>query len=225
MKRLKKTIISVTAVLMTLLCSVTAFAESSSYKLLESTMAVFGKDLVYMPDQQLYHFTAAGEASVELSVKDALYFYIIVGSDNSRSNGVTDNGVNSGCSLRIECLDENRECVSPVYAVLEVPADHVLHRYSIGSDTKYAGLPENVKWVRVSFSAQDSRQYIRAMEIKSSDTAARDMTLTEWEEHTLGNINAETTKADYWIMVGLVAAVAVIMLVFSKARNKIKKDK
>ncbi|MBQ9383544.1 MAG: hypothetical protein IJT87_04855 [Ruminiclostridium sp.] len=214
-----------TVFLMLLICSVTAFAEKNSYKLLESTMAVFGSDLVYMPDRQMYHFTGAGEASVELSVKDTLYFYIIVGSDSSASNGVTDNGVNSGCSVRVECLDENGERILPYFAVLEVPADHVFHRYSIGSDTMYAGLPENARKVRVSFSAQDSRQYIRSMEILSDDTMARDMSLTDWEEHILGNINAETTKADYWIMVGLIAAVALIMMIFAKARNNIKKGK
>ena len=223
MKRLTAALLAAALLFM---CSITVSADNNSYKLSESTMSIFGgESFEYMPEQQMFHFTAAGEASVELSVKDALYFYIIAGSDNSPSNGVTDNGVNSGCSVRLECLDASGERVMPSYPVLEIPADHIFHRYSIGKDTMYAGLPDDVSKIRVTFTAYDSRQYIRAMQIMSDDTAARDMSVTEWEIHDLGNINAQTTKADYFIMVGFIAAVSLIMMIFAKVRNKMKKGK
>ena len=223
MKRLTAAVLAAAFIF---LCSLTACAETNSYKLSETTMNIFGGDgFVYMPDQQMFHFLSGGEASVELSVKDALYFYIIAGSDYSPSSGVTDNGENSGCSVRLECLNDSGENVMPAFPVLQIPADHLFHRYSIGKDTMFAGLPEDVSKVRVTFAAYDTRQYIRAMQITSDDTAARDMSVSEWEIHDLGNINAQTTKADYFIMVGAVAVVALIMMIFAKVRNNIKKGK
>ncbi len=222
---MKKAVSIVFAVLFFMAAGFTAYAENS-YRLLDSNKDILGGNIVYQPEQQIFRLTKGETYSVELSADRGLYFFVTVGGyESANGSGSADNGIRCGCEIRLDCYDSEGEVITPVYDTIFTEADGVFCRWSIGSDDMYSGLPENTKKVRLTIKADAERQYIKALEMHTSDTVALNKTLREWESHKLGNINAQTTLADYWIMVGFVAAVAAVMIVFRKIRDSIRNKK
>ena len=210
--------------LFTVLCSITASAQDYIFELTPDIVSD-NSAVEYMPEQQIYHFTESGDISAKVPVYGGIYLYVTLGGYHSEANGVTDNGINSVCHITLTCLDENGEVakVSRNTKVVLVPADGTFRRYSLGSEDMYMGLPEEVKTVSLTVYGENSTAYVRNIYITSSDTAARDMTSQDWEVHSMGNINAQTSRTDYIIMVGFVCAVALIMMIVAKVRQKYKK--
>ncbi len=222
---MKKAVSIVIAVLFFMLSGFTVYADNS-FRLLDSNKDILGGSIVYQPEQQIFRLTKGETYSVELSADRGLYLFITVGGYESGSgSGAGDNGINCGCEIIPECFDKDGNIIAPAYAKLFTPADGTFSRYRIGADDKYSGLPEGTEKIRLTINAVGDRQYIRALEIHTSDTKAMDLSLREWESHKLGNINSETTRADYWIMVGFVVAVAAVMIIVRKARDNSRKKK
>lgn len=222
---MKKAISTVLAVLFFIASGITAYAENS-YRLLDSNKDILGGSIVYQPEQQIFRLTKGETYSVELSADRGLYLFVTVGGYESGSgNGEADNGINYGCEIRLDCYDAGGEMISPAYDKVFTGADGTFSRYSIGAGDKYSGLPDGTEKIRLTINAVGDKQYIKALEIHTSDTVAVNMSDREWEIHRLGNIDAQTTRFDYWIMVGFVVAVAAVMIVFRKARDNIRKKK
>jgi|GEM_PF-3280135 len=225
---MKRIVSLLLTVLFALLSAVSACAEESSFILAESTLPELGCDkLVYMPEQKIYHFTEKTEASIEIPVAAAIYAQVILGGYKSASNGVTDNGVNCVCSIKTTFFDENGEelLIGSGAELVIVPADGTFHCCNIGSMDMYAGIPDNVSKVKITVSAENDTAYLKSLVIASSDTKARNMSAWSWEHNPVGNINAQTSRADYFIMIGFVFAAALIMFAVKKARDRIKKGK
>ena len=210
--------------------AVCASAQAASFELTENTMSQLSPELLeYMPEQRFFHFLNSGSVSAEIPVSGGIYLYITAGGYHSPANGVTDNGINRVCVVKLTFFDENDEVVVMPFnnsdAVINIPADGMFHRWSIGNDAMYAGLPDNVKRAVLTVSAENDTAYIKSMYIGSSDTTARDMSALEWTVNDMGSINAQTSRADFLIMLGFVCAVAVIMMIFAKFRKKYRKGK
>lgn len=210
-------------------CSIAASAEENEFMLTPETMSSLGCDsLEYLPEQKIYHFTGRDSVEVRLPVSGGIYAYVAAGGYHSSSNGVTDNGVNCVCTINLSFFDENGERVIEEdlgAAVICIPADGVFHRWSVGTDTMYAGLPENVKRMTLTVSGMNDTAYIKSLYISSSDTKARDMSALKWEVHDVGNIDAHTGTMQRIIMIGFICLVAAVMMIFAKIRGKYKKGK
>ena len=215
----------ISAVIFAVCAAVSASASGSSFVLSEETASQLGGSITYQSEQRIYRLTQGDSYTAEIPASSAVYMFVVIGGYESGSgSGDGDNGVSCGCEIIPVCVDKNGGIIS-AYDKVFTPADGTFGRYSIGADDKYSGLPDGTDRIRLTIKAVGARQYIRALEIHTSDTIAADLTLREWETHTLGNINAQTTRADYWIMVGFVAAVAAVMIVFAKLREKYRKGK
>jgi hypothetical protein len=207
-------------------CSITAGAYDDAFTLTPGTLPELGCDgLEYMPEQKIYHFTKAGSAVVDMPVSGGIYAYVTAGGYYSASNGVTDNGENCVCTIKMTFFDENGDKVIVPHGdpIILIPADGAFHRWSIGSDEMYCGLPENVKRVNLDVGAQNDTAYIKSLYISTSDMIARDMSAHKWEVHDVGNINAQTGTVQRIIMIAFICAVAGIMMIFAKVRSKYRK--
>ena len=207
---------------------ITASAAESAFMLSPENVRETGGSLEYLPEQKIFRFTRRDSVQTELPVSGGIYAYVIAGGYHSESDGVTDNGVNCVCTVDMKLFDENGEqVISPELgsAVLIIPADGAFHRWSIGSEDMYAGLPENVKRVCLTVSGMNDTAYIRSLYLGSSDTKARDMSALKWEVHDVGNIDANTGTAQRIIMIGFICAVAAVMMIFAKVRGKYRKGK
>lgn len=226
MKRLVSLLL---AGLFAVMTAVSAGALESSFVLSESTMSELGTDVLeYKPEQKIFHFKEYGSVSAEIPVSGGLYVYVIAGGYRSDSNGVTDNGVNHVCDISVDCFDsEGNEVMFPgvSHVIAMCPADGVFYRCAVGSQDMYAGLPENVSKVRLTVTGLNDTAYIKSMCLVSDDTKARDMSDTLWAQASAGNINAQTRPIDYYIMVGIVFLIALIMFGFKKWRDRIRKGK
>ena len=225
-----KRLIAVLLCALFLFCfGITASALGSEFTLTPETVTELGcGSLEYLSEQKIYHFTGRDSAQIEIPVSGGIYTYVIAGGYHSESNGVTDNGVNCVCSLNIMLLDENGEqVISPDLGspVICIPADGAFHRWSIGNDEMYAGLPENVKSVKLTVSGENNTAYIKSLYISSSDTQSRDMSALKWEVNHLGNIDAQTGTMQRIVMIGFICLVAAVMMIFAKVRGKYKKGK
>ncbi|MBO6230776.1 MAG: hypothetical protein J6O50_09425 [Ruminiclostridium sp.] len=208
--------------------NVTAFADNNSFRLTAENMQELDGDcLEYMSEQKIYHFTKAGSVSAEIPVSGGIYAYVTAGGYRSPANGVTDNGVNRVCTVKMTFFDENGEVVVVLHAdpLIMIPADGVFHRWSIGSDEMYSGLPDNVKKMCLTVTGVNDTAYIKEIYIASSDMVARDMSALNWETHEVGNINAQTGTVQRIIMVAFVCAVAAVMMLAVKLRDYYKKRK
>lgn len=226
MKRLVSLLI---AGLFAIISAVSAGAAESSFILTESTLAELGSDILeYKPEQKIFHFKGYGSVSTEIPVSGGIYLYVTAGGYRSDSNGVTDNGVNHVCDISVECFDnDGNEVMFPgvSHAIAMCPADGVFYRCSVGSQDMYAGLPDNVSKVRLTVTGMNDTAYIKSICIVSDDTKARSMAEAGWQQNTVGNINAQTRPIDYYIMVGIVFLIALMMLGFKKWRDRIRKGK
>lgn len=209
--------------------TVSAGAAESSFTLTESTMQETGADILeYLPEQKIFHFTRAGNISVSLPVSGGVYIQTTLGGYRSRSNGVTDNGIDCSCYMQISCLDENGEPLftRASYTIVNTPGDGKFYRCSLGTDAMYVGLPEEADRISLAIHAENDTVYIKSLNIFSSDTKARDMSWDiSWEVNEVGNINAQTRPIDYIIMVCGVFAAALIMFGIRKWRDRIRKGK
>ena len=199
-----------------------AGALETSYTLTPDTVSAWtvtsGAGIAYMPEQNIY--SVSGTLEHEIPVVGAVYIYCDMGGF-----GTYDNGAGSGSNISFTCYDENGEIVEPYPAVMLVPSDGMFHRAGIGTDAMFAGLPENVRSIKLSISAHKNH-YIKSVYISSSDTAARDMSAFKWSDiGTVGKIEPTVTAASYWIMVGGVFAAALIMFGVRKWIDRIKKGK
>ncbi len=223
---MKKIVSAIISAALMLVCGITTSAFDSSFTLSENNVSSLGGNIIYQPEQRIYALTQGETYSTELPVSEGLYVSVITGGYESASgNGSGDNGINSGCELRVECFDSDGNEITPAYSMAAVPADGAFYSMSIGKDDKYSGLPENTAKVRFTITASGNRQYLKSLSIISSDMKARDLSVREWEYHRLNNINANTTSAGYWIMVVFVFAVALIMFGVRKYRDKIRSRK
>ena len=226
---MKRLISLIAAVLFAVIAAVPTGAAESSFILTESTMQQAGSDILeYLPEQKIFHFTRAGNISVSLPVSGGVYIQTTFGGYRSRSNGVTDNGIDCSSYMQISCLDENGE---PLFfrassAIVNAPGDGKFYRWSLGTDTMYVGLPEEADRINLTIHAENDTVYIKSLNIFSSDTKARDMSWDiSWEVNEAGNINAQTRPIDYVIMVCGVFAIALIMFGIKKWKDRIKKGK
>lgn len=224
---MKKAVSFLLSAAMLFILSISAAAQDYTFELTPDTPETSDAVVKYMPEQKIYHFVGKGDLVTEIPVYGGVYVYMTLGGYKSTSDGVTDNGINCVCRVNIGFLDENGETVIlPGYDdVLIVPADGKFRRLSFGREDMYAGLPENVKMMHIDIHSENDTAYMRNLYMTSSDTAARDMSLDEWEIHEMDNINAQTSRADHWIMVGFVFAVALIMMIFAKAKKNIASKK
>ncbi len=226
MKRLVSLLISV---LCAVVLAVSAGAAESSFTLTESTMQEVGSDILeYLPEQKIFHFTRAGDISVKLPASGGVYIQATLGGYRSRSNGVTDNGIDCSCYMQMSCLDENGEPLftRASYTIVNAPGDGKFYRWSLGTDAMYVGLPEEADSISLAIHAENDTVYIKSLDIFSSDTKARDMSWDiSWKVNEAGNINAQTRPIDYIIMAGGVFAAALIMFGVKKWRDHIRKGK
>lgn len=210
------------AVMFAVICTVPAEAFETSYTLTPETVSdwtvISGSGISYMPEQGIY--AVSGSVEHEIPVSSAVYICCDMGGFGSY-----DNGEGSGSNIQYTCYDENGDITVPLPIVVLVPSDGAFHRVQIGTDSKYAGIPENVRSIKLSVSA-DSNHYIKSLHISSSDTMARDMSAFEWTDAgSSGRIEPNATRATYWIMVGGVFAAALIMFGVRKWIDRIKKGK
>ena len=226
MKRLTAFVL---AVLFAVITAFPAGAVESSFILTESTMQEVGSDILeYLPEQKIFHFTRAGNISVSLPVSGGVYIQTTFGGYRSRSNGVTDNGIDCSCYMQMSCLDENGEPLftRASYTIVNAPGDGKFYRWSLGTEAMYVGLPEDADRINLTIHAENDTVYIKSLNIFSSDMKARDMSWDiSWKVNEVGNINAQTRPIDYIIMVCGVFAAALIMFGIRKWRDRIKKGK
>ena len=209
-------------------CSIITSAEEREYMLSPETVSELGcEGLEYLTEQKIFHFTKAGSATVDIPVYSGIYAYVAAGGYRSESNGVTDNGVNCVCTIKMTFFDENGDAVLVPNAdvLIMIPADGKFHRWSIGKDTMYAGLPENVKRLSLTVGGMNDTAYIKSIYISTSDMIARDMSALDWEYHDVGNIDAQTGTMQRIVMIGFICLVAAVMMIFAKVRGKYKKGK
>ena len=220
---MKRFVVILTALFMLFTLSTVTSAENSDFVLSENNMSSVSDRLTYLPDQKLFYLNGGGAFSVEIPADGALYLLFEAGG-----YGKFENGAGSGLNIYIECLDENGESLGGTFpeGILAISSDGGLYRASIGSPELFAGLHESIKKLRVSVTAHDSRQFIRTLEIHSSSTAARDMSVSEWTwSGRIKNLDADTTSTDHRIMVIFICAVALIMIVIRKYRDVIRNRK
>ncbi len=223
---MKRFFAAVCVVLCAFVLGIVSSAQEASFELTPETAKQF-EALEYMPEQGIYHFTRSDSISADIPVHDGIYVYVTAGGYRSPANGVTDNGINCVCTVKLTFFDENGDVVVVLHAdpLIFIPADGAFHRWSIGTDAMYAGLTDNIKRATLTVSAKNDTAYIKSMYIASSDIVARNMSGNKWEVNDMGNINAQTTMADRLIMIGFVCAVALIMMIVAKVRQKYKRGK
>lgn len=108
----------------------------------------------------------------------------------------------------------------------EITVDGKFRRYSFGSESAYAEIPENTDRIKISVTGGASGPYYRNTTLVLSNTAPRFSGETEWlvsGETGLVQVNVKT--ATYWTWVVIVFAVALIMFGVRKAVDKTGKKK
>ena len=219
---MKRLISIIAAVLSAVFAAVPAMAFEASYTLTPETVSdwtvISGSGITYMSERGIY--AVSGSIEHEIPVSSAVYIYCDMGGFGSY-----ENGEGSGSNIKYTCYDENGDITAPLPTVMLVPSDGEFHRVRIGTDSKYAGIPENVRSIKLSISA-DSNHYIKSLHISSSDTMARDMSAFEWTNAgNSGRIEPNATRTTYFIMAGGVFAAALIMFGIKKWKDRIKKGK
>lgn len=220
MKRLAAFLVCIAAAVF---CGISASASEYTFALTPENVSEY-EAVEYLPEQQIYHFTGAGSISSEIPAYDGLYVRVIAGGYRSESNGVTDNGVNCVCRVDVDCIYEDGQEYSLSGTAL-VPADGTFWCNDIGTDTMFAGLPDGVEKIRLTVTGMNETAYIKTLRIVSDNTQARDKSDYIWHQTKVGNINAQTSRADRFILIGFVCAVAVIMMISAKIRDKYRKGR
>ena len=167
-------------------------------------------------DKTLYYRLEKTPAVLEFDVSDGMYVFCDAGNYNG--HGV--------CTLTLECIGaDGTELFS--YGSVTLPSDGYFYRAGIGDSTMYAGLAEGTEKVRLTIEcdAGDS-PYFRTLSVYTDDTTARDMSVSGWElSERMSHIDLGTSLSDRLILIGFVCAVAGIMMIVAKTRNKYRKGK
>ena len=170
-------------------------------------------------DKTLYYRLEKSSAVLEFDVSEGMYVFCDAGN-------YTGHGV---CTLTLDCIGADGASLFS-YGSVTLPSDGYFYRASIGNGAMYAGLAEGTEKVRLTIECAAAgtadSPYFRALSVYTDDTTARDMSVSGWElSERMLHLDLGTSLSDRLILIGFVCAVAGIMMIVAKARNKYRKGK
>lgn len=148
------------------------------------------------------------------------YFYLIVWAGNYQGRGK--------CSFTLDCLGESGKLVSTLGSV-DIPDDGNFYRTELGyiPDGITAEIPEGTAVMRLSINFEGGKNspYFQ-VSASFSDRAVSVTPKAVWTAPEKSKqVDVETTAMSFWLSIGFVCAVAVIMMIVALIRKKYTKGK
>ena len=178
-----------------------------------------GEPVHIIEDKNVIYLENSGSAYITLDAENMASFFICCDAGNYAGKGTG--------SITVQCMNDAGETVF-TFEGGAVSDDGRFRHYTLGNDDMFAGLPENTASVRVILvsNSQGDGPYFRDLSAVFSSTSAYDTSISEWSvSESVGLVEVKVTRADYWVMVLFVSAVAFIMYGVKVYLDKVKSKK